>query len=799
MSISGDIRHSIRVFKNNPGYAVLIVVMLALGIGSCTAIFTAVNAVLLKPLPYPESERLVELQEISDRGTPMRVPEGNFVDWQKASHSFEAMAMFSPYNSIVRAGNRADRVLLTIVSKDFFDILKIQPLIGSGLLSDHFRPDAPPVLLLSYRFWKRAFGGSPDVSNMRIELEGRQYSISGVMPPQFNFPESADVWAPRTDVFGNFNPSRSSHNWYVLARLGQGVTVNAASQEVAAIAKSIHDSYSDVTAVSAAATPLQHYMTQSVRTVLPVLLASVGILLLVACANTMNLTLSHIASRERELAVRTALGAGQIVLIRLFLSQTLLLAGFGGILGAAIAVAGVPALLALRSDNLPRMAEVHTDWRVLLFALIISVATGVILGIVPAMRIRNANLDETLKQGGRSQSSAVGARRIRRALVIAQVGMTVVLLVAAALLGRGFVNLLQVNLGFQTENRIDIETIFLVPPGETAKKTIVLKTQQILDRIRTTPGVLTAAAVNGLPLAGYNRNGRFTLDDGSTSGAYWPVYNATTLGYFEAVGIPLVRGRFFSDTDGPDSPQVAVISQTVANLVWPGRDPIGRRINFGNMDGDYHDITIVGVAGDVRNDPAEALQGTIYVNLLQRGARRNFDFVVRGTGDGDTLGRAIAAEIRKADPDASVRVKTFDQMFSTRLADRRFNLVLLGAFGGTALVLALMGIYAVASYSVSQRTQEIGIRMALGADGGDVSRLFLSEGAWLVFAGITLGIFGAVAASQVLKTFLFNVRPTDSLAYVLAITAMGLTALIANILPARRAARTNPAVTLQQR
>jgi predicted permease len=444
------------------------------------------------------------------------------------------------------------------------------------------------------------------------------------------------------------------------------------------------------------------------------------------------------------------------------------------------------------------MDEIHTDWRVLAFALGITLLAGTVLGMVPALRMRNTNLDETLKQGGRSQSSGAAAKRIRSGLVVAQVGMTIVLLIAAALLGRSFVNLLQVNLGFQTENRIDLQTSFLSPQGSAARKAGVLKIEQILDQIRTTPGVLAGAAVRGLPLADYNTNGRFTLEDGTTSGDYWPVYNAATPGYFEAVGIPLIRGRFFNDKDGPDSPEVAVVSHAVANHVWPGQDPLGKRINYGNMDGDEHYTTVIGVAGDIRNNPAEALQGTIYVNFLQRGARNDFDFVIRGTGDAENLGRTLAAEIRKADPEASVRIKTFDQLFSSNLADRRFNLALLGSFGATALLLALMGIYAVASYSVAQRTQEIGIRMALGADAGAVARLFLSEGTRLVVGGVILGMVGALVTSRVLASFLFNIRPTDSLAFLIAIAPMIVTALIANFLPARRAAKVNPALTIQQ-
>src|SRR5579884_3105870 len=405
------IGHALRIFKNNPAFSLMTIVMLALGIGACTAIFTVINAVLLKPLPYPDADRLVQIQEVGEQGKRMNVPEANYLDWHAASHSFDGMAIFQGAISedAVRVDNQPIRIRYTSASREFFDILGTKPLVGSGFLPEHFRREATPAAVVSYGFWKRVLGGPNDLSNHTIEASGLVAHVVGVLPPEFNFPAGVDAWLPREVLPFPVLASRSAHNFSVLARLKPGVSAAAASNEMAAIAKSIHDQYPDVTAVSAVVVPLQEHLTESVNLALPVLFAAVAMLLLVACANVMNLTLTHVAARQREFAVRTALGASSTTLIRLFMSQSLALSLIGGALGIGLSLVGVPALLALSGGNLPRMDEIHADWRVLLFGVVLSLGTGVVLGLMPALRLRRINLDEMLKQGGRSQSSGGAA------------------------------------------------------------------------------------------------------------------------------------------------------------------------------------------------------------------------------------------------------------------------------------------------------------------------------------------------------------------------------------------------------
>ncbi len=763
------------------------VAMLALGIGSCTAIFTVVNAVLLRPLSFVEPDRLVRLYEVSNRGTRMNVPEANFVDWKNGSHSFEGMAMYSNNINPLMAGNQPIRARVAVVSDGFFDVFKTQPFMG------RITQDGVAV---SYGFWQRVLGsGSLDAKNLQVFT--RTMAVTAVLPANFEFPAQIEVWVMRESQ-GPFNPSRSAHNWNVIARLKQAVDSATATRDLGIIAQSIHGQYSDVTAVDAAAVPLQEQMTQNVRAALTVLLAAVGVLLLVACANVTNLLLAHITGRTRELAIRTALGAPRGSIVRLFVAQSLTLTAIGGILGVVLSQSAVTALLALSDGTLPRIDEIKPDLWVMSFAVGISLAVGLALGALPAIRSRRLNLDETLKQSGRSQAHGTSSRSTRNGLVIAQVAMTIVLLVAAGLLGRSFVRVLQVKLGFQTENRIAIEMLGPQAPGAEGRQHLAGRIEQLLTNVSAMPGVTAAGIINQLPLSGRGSNGRFRIEGGTDSGTYWPNYRIVSPGYFEAMGIPLIRGRLFNATDGASTPEAAVISQNVANNVWPNEDPLGKRINVGNMDGDEKFMTIVGVVGDVRNAPESPVGGEVYVHYLQRGYVANLTLVLRSTNALESLVPAITAEIHKATPEATIRTQTLDQMLASNMANRRFNFALLAVFGGTALVLALLGIYGVTAYSIAQRRQEIGIRIALGATGSEVSRLFLGESSKLVATGTAIGIAGALAANQLLSSLLFDVKPTDAAAYLLAIIPMFAAALLASHIPTRSAARVDPMVTIRE-
>jgi len=795
-AFSSDIRHTVRIIKSKPVFFTLAVVMLALGIGACTAIFTVVNAVLLKPLPYPEPQMLAQLWELSDRGGRMNVPEGNFVDWKAGAHSFESIATFNNGIYPVMVGNRAVRARIAVVGDQFFDVFKAQTVIGRALDTRMTASERVSSIVVSSGFWQTVLGGG-SLQDKQVTFSNQTFNVIGVLPVSFNFPAGAEIWAPR-EVQGPFNPSRSAHNWSVVGRLRQGSDAASATKELGAIAKSIRSQYRDVTAVDAVVIPLQEQMTQSVRVAFPVLLASVGILLLVACANVTNLLLAHIAGRNRELAVRTALGASRSSIARLFLTESLILTAAGGTMGAVLSAFAVNALLQTSDGTLPRIDEIRPDVWVLIFAILTSLLVGLVLGVLPALRLRRMNLDETLKQGGRAQSEGTASRAARSGLVVAQVALTIVLLVGAGLLGRSFIQLLQVNLGFQTDSRFAIEMLAPQAQGPAGRQRAASQIEQLLQGISALPGVSMVGGVSHFPLSGRGSNGRFRIEGGTDSGNYWPDYRIATPGYFETLGIPLNRGRLFNATDGATTPQVAIISQDVANNVWPGEDPIGKRINNGNMDGDQNLATIVGIVGDIRNSPEGATRGAIYVHYLQRGFLGNFTMVVRATGPTDSLVTAIGSQVRAANPEASMRVQTLDQMFSSNLANRRFNFALLTVFGGSALILALLGVYGVTAYSVAQRRQEIGIRIALGAQPSHVTRMFLSEGSRLVLIGVIIGSAAALATSRVLSTLLVNVKTTDVWAYLLAIIPMFIAALLANHLPARRAARVDPLIAIQQ-
>ncbi len=792
-----DLRHSIRTLTAKPGFAAMTILMLALGIGASTAIFTVVNAVLLRPLPYPDSKSLVQLWELSDKGRKMRLPEANFLDWKAQSRSFEAMAIFGGSVQPIAGGVETVRARVTEVSQGFFEILKVSAMIGTTFQPDHLRPDAVPSAVVSFGFWKRALGGSVDLNNKTLAFQNKTYSVIGVMPPGFSFPTATDAWTPREISGTPVLPSRNAHNWAVIARMKPGASLAAASSDVDGIARRLHEEYSNVTAVGGVAISLKEQLTQSVGVVLPVLFAAVGVLLLIACANASNLILVHATGRQKEMAVRIALGASRLSLIRLFLCETLLLTGFGTGLGVLFSVAGVSVLLRMAPD-LPRLDEIHANWQVLAFAVGLSLVIAAVLGSFPALRAGRVSVNEVLKQAGRSQHKGSSTRAVRRVLLVSQIALTVMLLVGAGLLGRSLLRLLQVDLGFQTGHRIVVDALLPRERDGKTRQRDANRYKEALERIAMMPGVSAAGGTEQLPFDGGGANGQFRIEGGSNSGAYWPIYHIATPGYFQAMNIPILRGRVFDETDGPSTPEVAVISKTVADTVWPQQDPIGRRINYANFDGDPQFMTIAGVVGDVRNTAEVPSLGEVYVHYLQRGPVNNFSVVVNASGEPETLTRQIMSEIRSMNPEASIRVRTLDEMFSSNTAQRRFNFALLSVFAGSAMLLALMGIYSAITYSVAQRNQEIGIRVALGAPPRRIAGLFLTEGAWLIAGGVLLGLLAAAGASWTLQSLLFGVQPDDAISYVVAVLPLAVVGLLASLLPASRAARVDPVKTIRE-
>ncbi len=796
-----DVRYAIRTLAKSPGFTTVAVLTLGLGIGANTAIFSVVNGVLLRPLPYPEPERLVHLWEVSDKGSPMSVPEANFYDWQRETRSFEGMALHAVWGAVVLTNGQAVRTRAAVVSRGFFDVIQVRPHRGRFLGVEEHRAGAAPAAVVSYNFWRTNLGGNPDLSKLTIQYSDTALPVIGVAPPGFDYPQKSSVWAAREVLQGPVNPSRNAHNYRVVGRLKPGVTVEQARAEAGAITRRIRAEFGPgkVTAVDATVIPMLDDLTAHARQALLVLMGAVGLLLFIACANVANLLLARTTSRQKELAVRLALGAGRARLARQFVTESLVLTLAGGALGVLLAVWATDAMLSMASNVLPRLEEVGLNAAVLTFALAVSVAMAVVLGLIPVLRMGRANLQEVVKEAGRSLSASGRQRLAREGLVVAQVALTLVLLIGSGLLARSFWGLLEVDLGFQTANRLTADVQLPSVDGREGDQRLASFHQQLNERIAAMPGVIAAGATQALPLTGGGANGRF-LHENKQPSEIWPDYRVVTHGYFRALGIPLLSGRAFDPTDGAGSPHVAVVSRRAADALWPGASPIGRRFDWGNMDG-YFDmwITIVGVVGDVRHrGPSEESSGTIYLLAQQRpSVTERMTLVVHAQGDAAALGPSLRSTVQSLWPEATVTFRTLDQVFARSLADRRFNLTLLGVFAGTALALAMLGIYGVISYTVAQRTQEIGIRMALGAAPRDVLGMVLSRGAALAALGIALGLCGAWGASRFIATLLSGVAPTDAPTYAAVTLLLAGMALAAALIPARRAARVDPMMALR--
>jgi putative ABC transport system permease protein len=817
MGMLRGLRLAARQIARNPSFSATVVLTLALGIGASTLIYSVIDGVLLKPLPYPEADRIVRVFQVNANGYDrVNLSGPNFEDLKAQTHSFAALAVFQTITEPVVGGSEAARLAVTQVSREFYDVIGARPLLGRAFVTDEQTPGGPPAVLISYRFWQRYLGGTADFASRTLRVGDRVSAIVGVMPPDFvmppgvDNPDGADVWASLE--VDPPNPYRLAHNYRAIGRLASGVSLEQARADLTAVAHSLKQQYGEDTWMEdAALVPLQDYIVGDARPALLVLGAAVILLFLVACANVSSMLLAHAIAREQETAVRVALGAGAWRLAGQFFCEALLLCAAGGALGIGLACWGLEALSALHAGTLPRADVVRIDWRSVSFATGLIVVTAAIWSSLLAARATREG------SGASAKSRTVGGRRsvARDLLVAAQTAMAAVLLIGAVLLMRSYVQLTAVDPGFRSDDVL-LMNIALPIPGKDADTSRIGRFHEaLIERARGLPGITAVGGVTAAPLTGGAGNGVFldlrrpdeikTFDDfnvlwkGDPERTGYAEYRVASEGYFAALDIPLLRGRLFGRGDGPGAEHVAVISRSLAERKWPGEDPLGKLVQFGNMDGDLTPFRVVGIVGDVRDFGLDAEpRATLYGYYAQRTRAIAWSFwIAIRAPNAERLIPAAREIVRGLDPDVVPAFRTVAQLESTSIAPRRFNLVMVGVFGATALLLALAGIYGAVAFNVAQRTREIGVRIALGAQTRGVIAIVLRKSVVWVAGGIGAGLVIALGASRAVSSLLYGISPQDPLAYAAAAGVLLIAAVFAAWIPALRAARVDPVVALR--
>jgi putative ABC transport system permease protein len=803
-----DLRYAVRGLIKRPGFTLIAVMTLALGIGANSAIFSVVDGVLLRSLPLPDSNSLYAvhtgLATFNRYDGPLSYPE--YQDVVSQTRSFQNIGAWVDSDANLSDGARPERVMLRIVLPSLLPTLGIEPVRGRNFLPEETTKGRDKVALITYGLWQRRFGGSEDAVGKSVHLDNVDYQIVGILPHDFQFEAPVDLWVPLTTTDPEINV-RNSHFLRVIGRLRPGVTEKSVAADLEAVSKYESDNFPDMFPSSAGfafrARPYLEDIVGDVRLPLYILLAAVGFVLLISCTNVANLLLAKAAPRQREIAIRTALGARSRDLLRQLLTESMLLAIIAGGVGVLLATWGTTALVALSPDSLPRAREIGFDWRVLTFTGVIALATGIVFGLVPAIWGPRVDLTDALKERSRGSSSSGG--RLRKLLVVAEVALSVMLLVGAGLMLRSFSSLRNVNPGFRTDHALTLRVSLPVPNSQISnadEDRFMSFFDRTLARLTELPGVTAAGAANMIPLDG-NGTDRLIEIEGyiprDTSDMPDAQNRQVTPGWFDAMGIPLMRGRLTERSDDEKAPRVLVVNDSFAKRFFPNGDAIGKRIRLGKLTAEFPWATIVGVVGDVRgfalNEPPEP---TMYWPVAQIRATPSLAIVVRTEGDPASLTGAVREAIAQIDHSQPIYdLQTLDQLVAKSLGQRRFTLTLMVLFGVIALVLSAIGIYGVMAFAVTQRTQEIGIRMALGARAIDVLKMVVGSGMSLALIGVAAGLIGAFALTRLMASLLFGVSPTDLVTFGLVTAGLLLVALLACYIPARRATKVDPLVALR--
>jgi len=800
-----DLRYGVRMLWKSPGFTIVAVLTLALGIGANTAIFSVVNGVLLRPLPFRDPSRLVLIAEKSSFPIISTSYE-NYLDWRDQSHSFESMEATRGSSITLTGAGEPERLNVRMATAGLFSMLGINAQIGRTFLAEEDRAGGTPVALLSYGLWQRRFGGSADIIGKTVNLDLQPYTVVGILPSGFQILQPADLYLPFTPWAKTLPADRNWHPGIIpLARLKQGVSKEQARGEMVGITKRLEQQYPDYnTGTSADVVGLQDEIVQNSRPALLLLLGAVSFVLLIACANVANLLLARAASRGREVAIRTAMGASRGRVIRQLLTESVLLSLAGGLLGVIVALAAVGLLPKIAGDSIPQGAPIGLDPWVLAFTAVVSLFTGLLFGIVPALRTANLDLRGTLNEGSRGSTAGPGQHVLRGALVAMEIALAMLLLVGSGLLLRSFSRLQEVPPGFQPDHLL-VADIPLSPTAYAKPQDRYQFFDRLVERAKSLPGVRSAAAASFLPVSGGGSIIHFNITGHPPKSPHEFVaagYRTITPNYLETLGVPLLQGRFFTRGDNEKSPAVVIINATMAHTFFPNENPLGKRLQLGALpEQEVPTMEIVGVVGDVHFGLGTDPQAEMYLPYRQADLLLpvfQLSVVMRTAGDPSLETSALRSALAEIDPNQPlVKVRTMEENMATTVAQPRFRTWLIGILAMLALVLAAVGVYGVMSYTVTQRTSEIGVRVALGAQPKDVFRIIVGEGLRLALFGVGVGLVAALVLTRLLQSFLFGISAYDPLTFIAVSLLLTLVAVAASYFPARRATRVDPMIALR--